>query len=150
MTLLATDPGRRDFLKVSALAGGGLVLAISLPGCSRKKPAGAATGGMPNAWLKIGGDNRITVLVDRSEMGQGVYTALPMLLAEELEVPLAAIAVEAAPAGAPYVNAMIGVQITGGSTSVRDPSPRPRASANASAPRTGRNSPARLNSPANS
>lgn len=120
MTLLATDPGRRDFLKVSALAGGGLVLAISLPGCGRKKPAGAAAGGMPNAWLKIGGDNRITVLVDRSEMGQGVYTALPMLLAEELEVPLAAIAVEAAPPGAQYVNAMIGVQITGGSTSVRD------------------------------
>jgi len=116
----ATDPGRRDFLKVSALAGGGLVLAISLPGCGRKKPAGAAAGGMPNAWLKIGGDNRITVLVDRSEMGQGVYTALPMLLAEELEVPLAAVAVEAAPPGAEYVNAMIGVQITGGSTSVRD------------------------------
>ncbi|MGE0029813.1 MAG: molybdopterin cofactor-binding domain-containing protein [Steroidobacteraceae bacterium] len=120
MTLMATDPGRRDFLKVSALAGGGLVLAISLPGCGRKKPAGAAAGGMPNAWLKIGGDNRITVLVDRSEMGQGVYTALPMLLAEELEVPLAAIAVEAAPSGAEYVNAMLGVQITGGSTSVRD------------------------------
>lgn len=120
MTLLATDPGRREFLKVSALAGGGLVLAISLPGCGRKKPAGAAAGGMPNAWLRIGGDNRITVLVDRSEMGQGVYTALPMLLAEELEVPLAAIAVEAAPPGAQYVNALIGVQITGGSTSVRD------------------------------
>jgi isoquinoline 1-oxidoreductase beta subunit len=120
MTLMTTDPGRRDFLKVSALAGGGLVLAIALPGCGRNKPAGPAAGGMPNAWLKIGGDNRITVLVDRSEMGQGVYTALPMLLAEELEVPLAAIAVEAAPAGAPYVNAMIGVQITGGSTSVRD------------------------------
>ncbi len=120
MTLMATDPGRRDFLKVSALAGGGLVLSISLPGCGRQKPAGAAVGGMPNAWLRIGGDNRITVLVDRSEMGQGVYTALPMLLAEELEVPLAAVAVEAAPPGAAYVNAMIGVQITGGSTSVRD------------------------------
>jgi CO/xanthine dehydrogenase Mo-binding subunit len=120
MTHAATDAGRRDFLKVSALAGGGLVLAISLPGCGRKKPAGPAAGGMPNAWLRIGGDNRITVLVDRSEMGQGVYTALPMLLAEELEVPLAAIAVEAAPPGAEYVNAMIGVQITGGSTSVRD------------------------------
>lgn len=120
MTLMTTDPGRRDFLKVSALAGGGLVLAIALPGCGRNKPAGPAAGGMPNAWLKIGGDNRITVLVDRSEMGQGVYTALPMLLAEELEVPLAAIAVEAAPPGAAYVNAMLGVQITGGSTSVRD------------------------------
>ena len=43
-----------------------------------------------NAWLKIGSDNSITVLVDRSEMGQGVYTALPMLLAEELEIDLGA------------------------------------------------------------
>jgi len=120
MAITTTDSGRRDFLKVSALAGGGLVLAISLPGCGRKKPMGSAVGGMPNAWLRIGGDNRITVLVDRSEMGQGVYTALPMLLAEELEVPLAAIAIEAAPAGAAYFNQMIGVQITGGSTSVRD------------------------------
>lgn len=114
------DPGRRDFLKASALAGGGLVIALSLPGCGKRKPAGPAAGGQPNAWLVIGGDNRITVLVDRSEMGQGVYTALPMLLAEELEVPLAAITVEAAPAGADYVNQLIGVQITGGSTSVRD------------------------------
>ena len=120
MTISAIDAGRRDFLKVSALAGGGLVLAISLPGCGKKKAMGPAVGGMPNAWLKIGGDNRITVLVDRSEMGQGVYTALPMLLAEELEVPLAAVTVEAAPAGTAYFNQMIGVQLTGGSTSVRD------------------------------
>ncbi len=120
MAAVLTDAGRRDFLKVSALAGGGLVLAISLPGCGRKQPMGTAAGGMPNAWLKIGGDNRITVLVDRSEMGQGVYTALPMLLAEELEVPLAAIAVEAAPSGPAYFNQLIGVQITGGSTSVRE------------------------------
>jgi isoquinoline 1-oxidoreductase beta subunit len=120
MTNHAIDPGRRDFLKVSALAGGGLILGISLPACGKRGPAGPAAGGMPNAWLRIGGDNRITILVDRSEMGQGVYTALPMLLAEELEVPLAAIAIEAAPVGAAYFNQMIGVQLTGGSTSVRD------------------------------
>ncbi|MGB5133064.1 MAG: xanthine dehydrogenase family protein molybdopterin-binding subunit [Steroidobacteraceae bacterium] len=120
MTTHATNPGRREFLKISTLAGGGLVLGLTLPGCGRREAAGTAVGGMPNAWLKVGGDNRITVLVDRSEMGQGVYTALPMLLAEELEVPFAAIAIEAAPAGAVYINQMIGVQITGGSTSVRD------------------------------
>jgi isoquinoline 1-oxidoreductase beta subunit len=113
-------PGRRDFLKLSALAGGGLVIAVSLPGCGRQRPLGSAAGGMPNAWLRIGGDNTITVLVDKSEMGQGVYTALPMLLAEELEVPLAAVRVEAAPPGPEYVNRAIGVQITGGSTSVRE------------------------------
>jgi isoquinoline 1-oxidoreductase beta subunit len=119
MSAVMDDPGRRDFLKLSAFAGGGLVIALSLPGCG-KKPLGSAAGGMPNAWLRIGGDNQITILVDRSEMGQGVYTALPMLIAEELEVPLAAIAVEAAPPGEAYVNKMLGIQVTGGSTSVRD------------------------------
>jgi isoquinoline 1-oxidoreductase beta subunit len=114
------DPGRRDFLKLSAFAGGGLVIALSLPGCGKKQPLGSTVGGMPNAWLRIGGDNSITILVDKSEMGQGVYTALPMLLAEELEVPLEAVAVEAAPPGPEYANQMIGVQITGGSTSVRE------------------------------
>jgi isoquinoline 1-oxidoreductase beta subunit len=114
------DPGRREFVKVSALAGGGLVIAMTLPACGKRRPAGPAAGGQPNAWLRIGGDNTITVVVDRSEMGQGVYTALPMLIAEELEVPLAAVAVEAAPPAAAYANTMIGVQITGGSTSVRE------------------------------
>jgi len=119
MSVVMKDPGRRDFLKLSAFAGGGLVIALSLPGCG-KKPLGSSAGGMPNAWLRIGGDNTITILVDRSEMGQGVYTALPMLIAEELEVPLAAIAVEAAPPGEAYVNKLLGIQVTGGSTSVRD------------------------------
>jgi isoquinoline 1-oxidoreductase beta subunit len=113
------DPGRREFLKASAFAGG-LVIALSLPGCGRRQALGTTAGGMPNAWLRIAGDNTITVLVDKSEMGQGVYTALPMLVAEELEVPLAAVQVEAAPPGPEYVNTLIGVQITGGSTSVRE------------------------------
>ncbi len=112
------DPARRDFLKVSALAGGGLVIGFTLPGCGRR-PKDAA-GGQPNAWLRIGGDNSITVLVDKSEMGQGVYTAMPMLLAEELGVALERVQVEAAPAGDAYVNTLLGVQVTGGSTSVRD------------------------------
>jgi isoquinoline 1-oxidoreductase beta subunit len=120
MNSQATDPGRRDFLKVSVLTGGSLILGLSLPGCGKRKPAGPAAGGMPNAWLRIGGDNRITVLVDRSEMGQGVYTALPMLLAEELEVSLTAISIESAPPGDVYINALLGGQVTGGSTSVRD------------------------------
>ncbi|MEX1993789.1 MAG: xanthine dehydrogenase family protein molybdopterin-binding subunit [Steroidobacteraceae bacterium] len=118
MNTAPSNEGRRDFLKLGALAGGGLIIGLTLPGCSR--PLGSDAGGQPNAWLRIGGDNRITVLVDRSEMGQGVYTALPMLIAEELEVPLAAITVESAPAGDAYLNSMIGVQVTGGSTSVRE------------------------------
>jgi isoquinoline 1-oxidoreductase beta subunit len=119
---------RREFLRVAARFSGGLVLALSLPGCSPKRAAsgisgtsaGGARGGQINAWLKIAGDNTITVLVDRSEMGQGVYTALPTLLAEELEVPLAAIRIEAAPVGDAYVNQGNGGQITGTSNSVSD------------------------------
>jgi isoquinoline 1-oxidoreductase beta subunit len=110
---------RRDFLKVSALAGGGLLLGIGLGGCSKPAALGSA-GGQPVAWLRIAGDDTITVLVDKSEMGQGVYTALTQLLAEELGLALEKIRVEAAPVGAVYVNALLGAQITGGSTSVRD------------------------------
>jgi isoquinoline 1-oxidoreductase beta subunit len=113
-----TDNTRRDFLKLGVLAGGGLVLGIGLSGCS--KPAAIGAGGQPVAWLRIAGDNTITVLADKSEMGQGVYTALTQLLAEELGVALEAIRVEAAPVGAVYANKLLGAQITGGSTSVRD------------------------------
>ena len=113
-----THNTRRDFLKLGVLAGGGLVLGIGLSGCS--KPAAIGAGGQPVAWLRIAGDNTITVLVDKSEMGQGVYTALTQLLAEELGVALEAIRVEAAPVGAVYTNNLLGAQITGGSTSVRD------------------------------
>jgi isoquinoline 1-oxidoreductase beta subunit len=125
ITDTTTDPtavalaSRRDFLKASALASGGLMLGITLTGCAKPAALGGA-GGQPVAWLRIGGDDRITVLVDRSEMGQGVYTAMTQLLAEELGIDPARVAVEAAPVGAVYVNALLGAQITGGSTSVRD------------------------------
>lgn len=109
---------RRGFLKGSLLAGGGLLIGVTLGACS--KPAAVGVGGSPVAWLHIGGDNTINVLVDKSEMGQGVYTALPMLIAEELDVPLAKINVAFAPAGQPFINVFLGTQITGGSTSVRE------------------------------
>jgi isoquinoline 1-oxidoreductase beta subunit len=122
---MSAPPGsltRRDFL--SATAGGGLVLALTLPGCGRSTaPVGAAgggAGGQLNAWLKIAGDNTISVIVDRSEMGQGVYTALPMLLAEELEVGLGRIRIVAAPVGDAYVSPGNGGQITGTSNSVQE------------------------------
>ena len=94
------------------------MLALSLPGVAkvlrrRNQPVVSRTPG-----CDIGGDDSITVIVDRSEMGQGVYTALPMLLAEELEVDLAHDQVVAAPVGDAYINKLIGGQITGGSTSV--------------------------------
>ena len=112
---------RRDFLKSSAYLTGGLILALHLPGCSKAhRPPGALEATAVNAWLRIGTDNTITLLCDRAEMGQGVYTALPTLLAEELGVDLEQIRVQFAPAGAEYTNKLAGTQITGASTSVRD------------------------------
>src|SRR2546430_9931531 len=73
----------------------------------------------PNAWLRIGTDDSVLVMVDRSEMGQGVATSLPMLLAEELEADWSKIKIEFAPADKAYTNPMFGMQGTGGSTSVR-------------------------------
>jgi isoquinoline 1-oxidoreductase beta subunit len=116
MTPLARA-SRREFLKAGAAVGGGLILGVALP--SRNARA-AATSHMPNAWVRIGSDDTVTILCARSEMGQGVYTALPTLVAEELEVDLGKIRVEIAPAGAPYINALLGGQLTGGSTSVVD------------------------------
>jgi isoquinoline 1-oxidoreductase subunit beta len=113
---------RREFLKNTAVISGGLIIAMNLPGCSKpeNKAGAAAESYSANAWLKIGTDGSITFICDRSEMGQGVYTALPMLLAEELGVALNRIKVEFAPAGVVYTNNLLGTQITGGSTSVRD------------------------------
>jgi isoquinoline 1-oxidoreductase beta subunit len=112
---------RREFLTRAAGASGGLVIALHLPGCGKpgRAPAELKTIAA-NSWLRIGTDNTITFLCDRSEMGQGVYTALPTLLAEELGVGLERIRIEFAPAGDEYTNALLGTQITGGSTSVRD------------------------------
>ena len=118
----AVDASRRAFLKTSATVSGGLLLAIALPGCKPgAKPAdGKTTYLEPNAWLRIGSDDTITFYCDKSEMGQGVYTSLTMLVAEELGVGIERINTEFAPPGDKYINALIGGQVTGGSTSVRD------------------------------
>ena len=127
-----SDPGRRAFMNATVTVGGGLILALTLPGLQVESNsaqaaagAGAASAGgragrQLNAWLKITRDNSITIIVDRSEMGQGVYTALPMLLAEELEIDFDAIRIEAAPVGDAYVNPGNGGQVTGTSNSVQD------------------------------
>ena len=110
---------RRDFLKSSATAASGLMLGMYLPGVVSDALA-AGTIYTPNAWVHIADDNTITLISARSEMGQGVYTSMPMLIAEELHVDLAKVKVSIAPPNAVYVNALLGAQITGGSTSVRD------------------------------
>jgi isoquinoline 1-oxidoreductase beta subunit len=70
--------------------------------------------------VHIADDNSITLISARSEMGQGVYTSMPMLIAEELNVDVTKVTVAAAPPGAQYANAFLGAMITGGSTSVRE------------------------------
>ena len=112
-------PSRRGFLKGSLAVSSGLLMGVTLPMSKGVQAAGAAVSA-PNAWVHIGADNAITILVAHAEMGQGVYTAMPMLVAEELNVDLKQIKVLDAPPAAVYVNALLGAQITGGSTSVRD------------------------------
>ncbi len=116
--MIDTQTSRRSFLKASAAASGGLLMALHLPGTLGQAMA-AGTISTPNAWVHIADDNTISILVAHSEMGQGVYTSMPMLVAEELNVDLSQIKVTDAPPGAAYVNALLGAQITGGSTSVR-------------------------------
>jgi isoquinoline 1-oxidoreductase beta subunit len=100
---------RRDFLTAGVAAGAGLVIGFYLPHGSS-----AANAFAPNAYLKITPDGKITIVVARSEMGQGVRTSLPMILAEELEADWKQITIEQAGASTLY-----GDQTTGGSASVR-------------------------------
>ena len=117
MSALA-DPSRRDFLKTGAAVGGGLILGVALPDSLLRPASAQPAASMPNAWVRIGRDDSITIISARSEMGQGVYTAMPTLVAEELEVDLGKIKVEIAPSAESYINTLLGGQITGGSTSV--------------------------------
>ena len=86
---------RRDFLKTAAVASGGLMLGVYLPTLNKAEAAGTLH--TPNAWVHIADDNTITLLSARSEMGQGVYTSMPMLIAEDLNVDIRAIKVSIAP-----------------------------------------------------
>jgi isoquinoline 1-oxidoreductase beta subunit len=117
---------RRAFLLGTA-AGGGLLLGLHLPLETRAEATpgagprpGHKTPFAPNAWIRIEPDGDIAFIVARSEMGQGVMTALPMLLAEELDLGLDQIRVRFAPVAPAYANRLLGRQTTGGSTSVRD------------------------------
>ena len=114
----SSEVSRREFLQTTAIAGAGLVIGFHLPARDRRGIAYPAAFA-PNAWLRINADDSVLVIVDRSEMGQGVTTSLPMLLAEELEADWSKIKIESAPADKAYINPMFGMQGTGGSTSIR-------------------------------
>jgi isoquinoline 1-oxidoreductase subunit beta len=114
---------RREFLIAGAAAGGGLLLGWHLDGRPRVVAAAAeATPSLfaPNAFIRIGSDGRVTLIMSQVEMGQGVYTSMPMLLAEELEVGLEHVRLEHAPPDDKlYANPLFGDQETGASSSVR-------------------------------
>jgi len=127
---------KRNFLKKTTVVGSGLVLGIQLTGCdgdrknvqtqitnmlsnnsAEQKNANASF--FPNAFLRIASNDLVTVHLASSEMGQGVITALPMLLAEELEADWSKIKIEFAPAHENFENPRSGRQTTGGSASIR-------------------------------
>ncbi len=106
---------RRGFLTGSAA---GLVVAFYVPNMAKAVPAPAAPPLPPaNAFLRIAPDNSVTVLLAHSEMGQGIWTGLAMLIAEELECDWSKVRSEHAPAAPVYGNPFMGIQLTGGSTS---------------------------------
>ena len=114
-----TKTSRRNFLKASALVGGGLVIGFVIPGAKRlalAQSAATAAAFAPNAYLRIASDDTITVLLAHAEMGQGIWTTLPMLIAEELDADWSKIRVEHGPVDKAYNSPVFGMQGTGGST----------------------------------
>jgi len=127
---------RRAFLKfgvtASVAASGGLLIGFSLPAASQDQNKGKSVIGgdgvespqdgvfAPNAFVQIDKSGKIVLIMPKVEMGQGVYTALPMLIAEELDVPLDSVTIDHAPPNEKlFTDPLLGGQLTGGSTSVR-------------------------------
>jgi len=116
--LTDAELSRRRFIKVCALAGGGLLLSVAVPKSrlALGKPGGGSAS--LNAYVRVDSSGRVTVVMPKVEMGQGTYTSLPMLVAEELEVGVDSIDIEPAPPN-PAVYGFDGDQSTGGSTTIR-------------------------------
>jgi isoquinoline 1-oxidoreductase beta subunit len=127
---------RRTFLKfgatIGAAAGGGLLLGFSLPAASQDQASRKSVIGgdgvetpqdgvfAPNAFVQIDRTGKVSLIIPKVEMGQGVYTSIPMLIAEELEVPLESVTIDHAPPDAKlFTDPLLGGQLTGGSTSIR-------------------------------
>jgi isoquinoline 1-oxidoreductase beta subunit len=122
--MMPTQVSRRDFLKVTAVAGAGLTLAVSVPGCAPRRSDEEAAANLepvflPNAFVRVAEDGSVTVMAKHLEMGQGTYTGLATIVAEELDADWAKVRVEGAPADAEkYKNLAFGVMGTGGSSSI--------------------------------
>ena len=136
--LAAPDAQRRTFLKfgvsIGVAAGGGLLLGVNLPAGANNQPAAPGDARLvgdanvlpqrgrfePNAFVQIDTNGTVTLVMPKVEMGQGIYTGIPMLIAEELEVPLDSVLLAHAPPNAKlYTDGLLGGQVTGGSTSIR-------------------------------
>ena len=112
---------RREFLRAGATASGGLILSLSLSLAEGEAEAADAEGFAPNAFIRVESDGRIVLTMPYVEMGQGTYTSIPMLIAEELEVDLKQVRLEHAPPNERlYGNpALGGLQATGNSNAMR-------------------------------
>lgn len=135
---MSLSSSRRDFLKLTATAavGGGFLLSFGLPARSELRDALTTDSPFsPNAFLRIDRAGKVTFVMPFIEMGQGTYTSIPMLIAEELEVDVDKVAIEHSPPDDKlYVNPLIGIQMTGASTAIRAsyiPLRRARATARA-------------------
>jgi isoquinoline 1-oxidoreductase subunit beta len=110
---------RRALLQVGAAVGGGLLVGFIAPVGRAAAPRGAG-GFAPNAFIRIDPVDKVTLIMPQVEMGQGVYTSVSMILAEELDAPWDQVAVEPAPpSDALYANPVFGLQVTGNSNSIR-------------------------------
>ncbi|MBI5633184.1 MAG: xanthine dehydrogenase family protein molybdopterin-binding subunit [Nitrospirae bacterium] len=117
---MSTSITRRTFIKIAGLT----IAVVSTPSgfdiLSGAEAAEEMTKGVnPNVWIKITQDNHVVVTVNKSEMGQGIYTALPMIIADELEADWKQVKFEVAPAADQYKDPVWGSQATGGSSSIR-------------------------------
>src|SRR6267154_1606193 len=113
-----TNLSRRSFLATSAAIGGGLMLSLTLP--LGRSEAASSDSFAPNAFIRIGSDSQVVLTMPYVEMGQGTYTSIPMLIAEELDVSLKQVWLEHAPPNEKlYANPLLGVQATGNSNAMR-------------------------------
>lgn len=119
---MTTRWNRRDFVRVGLAAGGGLLVTVYGAGCKPASDATVVASGdpfVPNAYLRIDPDGSVIVLSKHLEMGQGSYTGLATIVADELDADWASVRVEGAPADVTkYANTLFGVQGTGGSTAI--------------------------------
>lgn len=106
---------RREFFKLGGLS----LLVVATPGGFEVVKASELKRHSPRLWINLSKDNYLTLLVNKSEMGQGIYTGIAQLVADELDFPWERVRVSSAPAGEAYVDPYMGTQLTGGSTSIR-------------------------------